>query len=49
MYLHTCLSMQSIVLQVLAMARPWQCNVEQHRIPEQFKAADIGMVLNLQV
>ena len=31
------------------MARPWQCNVEQHCIPEHFKAADIGMVLNLQV
>ena len=41
--------MQSIALQVLAMARPWQRNVEQHRVPEQFKAAGVGMVLNLQV
>lgn len=35
--------------QVLAMARPWQSNVVGCQIPESFKAAGIGMIVNLQV
>ena len=31
------------------MARPWQSNVCDHRIPDSFKAAGIGMIVNLQV
>lgn len=34
---------------VLAMARPWQAYVEQYRLVDAFKQANIGMILNLQV
>jgi protein tyrosine phosphatase domain-containing protein 1 len=33
---------------VLAMARPWQDNLEKHDVARQFKEANIGLVLNLQ-
>ncbi|KAG2440899.1 hypothetical protein HXX76_003752 [Chlamydomonas incerta] len=33
---------------VLAMARPWQAYVEQYRLVDAFKQANIGMILNLQ-
>lgn len=31
------------------MARPWQSHVVQYKLVEAFKAANIGMILNLQV
>lgn len=31
------------------MARPWQSNLLGHRVPESFKAAGIGMIVNLEV
>lgn len=33
---------------VLAMARPWQQNLDVHDVPGQFRAHGIGLVLNLQ-
>lgn len=33
---------------VLAMARPWQDNLERHDVLRQFKEHNIGLVINLQ-
>lgn len=33
---------------VLAMARPWQQQLERHDVIRQFQAAGVGLVLNLQ-
>jgi hypothetical protein len=33
---------------VLAMARPWQDNISKHKLLEQFKEHNIGLIVNLQ-